>query len=99
MQHQLTRTGDAVTLTKLAIDLYQNVFLVAKAAPESFNTLCNELVVVKVSPGRNSGNTGLTDLCKPRMYSDASMLVTSLKVVMNMMKLLEVLSIFAKKHC
>ena len=39
--------GDAVTLTKLALDLYQHVFLVAKAAPETFGKLLRELIIVK----------------------------------------------------
>ena len=41
------QVGDAIQLGKLALDLYQKVFLVAKAAPETFGKLLRELIIVK----------------------------------------------------
>lgn len=41
------QVGDAIVLGKFALDLYQKVFLVAKAAPETFGKLLRELIIVK----------------------------------------------------
>lgn len=41
------QVGDAIQLGKIALDLYQKVFLVAKAAPETFGKLLRELIIVK----------------------------------------------------